>query len=1089
MFKNKYFVMGIIFFFATFCVQDVFADGYSMTVSTGGPQSIDVVLGSDSKGTSISEDNITVNTTCRYGYNLTIGTTVNDNNLYLNGDSSNNASGTFISSLSSPTALSEATNSWGYYFNRSATPTASSTFSPVPTTGSASLISELATPSSSDISDSFSVYYGVTVSQPAAPTAGAYIIPGIYKMIEDNNNDDGAIVYYFTMANNCMPYTINYSPTSTSTGSSVSGTGTMSPQEGYKDVQITLSPMGFTPPSGYEFKEWNTAQDGTGTSYADEDSITDITTPGSSITLYAIWHQPRYLYNEVAKLNRGTLAENNILLTDSITTPTSINKNEDTSNSGVFTYDASVYGVSSDAANNYPIYFYRGILETNPASYGVLGSANAYPNYVKLDNNTCWRILRTTGSGGVKMIYSGIWGATTSGSCANGNNKLVTQTNIAFNSLSAYNVHSVGYTYNSSMNNVTTDTSVDIAFGNDSNPSLNNTRSTVKAYLEDTWYAYNMTDYTDILESNAGYCNDRTVYSAPSLSPTAINSVIPYNTSTSASARYYFGPNERNRVSGATPSLTCPRDVVDLYRYVPNSSGLGNELKYPVALITADEQTFAGSGNSSNSAFKATSFLAPDYSYGYNSGNGGDYNMSPDYKYGRSYLLGILTNDEGEHKGMTNVESIRQAGVRPVISLVHQVYVASGSGTSTDPWLITTEDPDEVHPINLYNAITEQSKGTQTAANLQTNITTANSGVYEYNSSVFGADTDGLKEDNSKATIYYYRGILDNAFTNSTYGSSGNGELSPNYVILSSTGEKGTSDTCWRIIRTTGSGGIKMIYNGKWTGSTCANARNDARTGTSAYNNTATGSNLVRRIALTGYTYNDYGNNTGTTNTSTDNLFGTNTNLNNTTNSTIKGNVDTWYDDNLSSFTSILEPNAGFCNDRTTYSDEAGSNAVNSLKPSENITTNNVYLGAYSRNGYNSATRIPSLACPSTRSTVDVYSTSSADAGNKLLSRPIALITADELSFAGAGSQTANQGSAYSASSFVRSGNSFWTMSPHSRLGRNTYVYYSNANGYLSNGTITTTTYDVRPVISLKEGTKAITGTGTAVDPWVVKAP
>ena len=34
----------------------------------------------------------------------------------------------------------------------------------------------------------------------------------------------------------------------------------------------------------------------------------------------------------------------------------------------------------------------------------------------------------------------------------------------------------------------------------------------IKDYIENTWYANNMTDYTSMLESSAGYCNDRTTY-------------------------------------------------------------------------------------------------------------------------------------------------------------------------------------------------------------------------------------------------------------------------------------------------------------------------------------------------------------------------------------------------------------------------------------------------------------------------------------------------------------------------------------------------------------------------------------------------
>ena len=128
---------------------------------------------------------------------------------------------------------------------------------------------------------------------------------------------------------------------------------------------------------------------------------------------------------------------------------------------------------------------------------------------------------------------------------------------------------------------------------------------------------------------------------------------------------------------------------------------------------------------------------------------------------------------------------------------------------------------------------------------------------------------------------------------------------------------------------------------------------------------------------------------------------------------------------------------------------------------------------------------------PSITNATSAEDYASSSSLNNTYCYPIALITADELSFAGAGSQTANQGSAYSSSSFVRSGSNFWTMTPNSRTTSNSYatlMYYSNANGYLSNISMYNS-YGIRPIISLKEGTEATAGTGTAEDPWVVEAP
>ncbi|MBQ9297930.1 MAG: InlB B-repeat-containing protein [Clostridia bacterium] len=59
------------------------------------------------------------------------------------------------------------------------------------------------------------------------------------------------------------------------------GTGTMEEEEASRTATST-----FTPPEGKQFKEWNTAADGSGTSYP-----AGATVP-SDVTLYAIWYAP-----------------------------------------------------------------------------------------------------------------------------------------------------------------------------------------------------------------------------------------------------------------------------------------------------------------------------------------------------------------------------------------------------------------------------------------------------------------------------------------------------------------------------------------------------------------------------------------------------------------------------------------------------------------------------------------------------------------------------------------------------------------------------------------------------------------------------
>lgn len=273
-------LLSILFVYALICAQPAFA-AYTLTLTSSGAQSIDV---SASAGTAISADNINISTTCRYGYNFTINTSVNDNNLYLNGNSSNNVEGSYFSPVDGTSALNTTTNKWGYYYNNSITPTNTSVFLPVPTLSNPSTVkTPLVTPSSSNINDNFNIYYGVSVSSTMSQ--------GTYKMIPDvnNSNSDGTIVYTATIADDCLRYIVHFSPTSIFEGNTISGTGTMADQIIYENVTTPLTNNSYTAPSGYYFTGWNTAQDGTGTYYTNQQSVTDLITTGSTITLYAQW--------------------------------------------------------------------------------------------------------------------------------------------------------------------------------------------------------------------------------------------------------------------------------------------------------------------------------------------------------------------------------------------------------------------------------------------------------------------------------------------------------------------------------------------------------------------------------------------------------------------------------------------------------------------------------------------------------------------------------------------------------------------------------------------------------------------------------
>ena len=181
----------------------------------------------------------------------------------------------------------------------------------------------------------------------------------------------------------------------------------------------------------------------------------------------------------------------------------------------------------------------------------------------------------------------------------------------------------------------------------------------------------------------------------------------------------------------------------------------------------------------------------------------------------------------------------------------------------------------------------------------------------------------------------------------------------------------------------------------------------------------------------------------------------------NNTNSTMKGTLDTWYKNNLTSYASYIADET-FCNDRSV----TGGSGY--------LTTPTTYYGVYGRL-YEKKT--PSLKCAQDN---DKFKVSNASAK---LDYPISLITADEVAMAGGVWNTAN------SNYYLYNGQYFWTLSPSLF---NSYVFRAYVWNVLPSGGMNywytvTDTFGARPVINLKVDTLITKGDGTALNPYVVQ--
>ncbi len=282
--------------------------------------------------------------------------------------------------------------------------------------------------------------------------------------------------------------------------------------------------------------------------------------------------------------------------------------------SQVATTDEGVYKAEDDDGDTY---YFRGAV-TN--------------NYVKFANKF-WRIIRINGDGTIRLIYQG-----TSATSTGTNAQIGTS---AFVSGYSNNNMYVGFKYTSGQVHGT------------------GTKSTILGVLE-TWYNNNLADYASKLDTNAGFCGDRT----PSTSETEIN-----NQGGTGTTQTYYGGYIRLDTN-KSPILNCSKE--DLYTMLTSYKG-NKSLEYPIGLITADEVSMAGGVESSkNNAYylytgQAYRTITPSW---FNKGNTS------------AFVFSVWTDGS---IGSYSVDS--SYGVRPVINLRQDVKL-TGTGTMNDPYVV-----------------------------------------------------------------------------------------------------------------------------------------------------------------------------------------------------------------------------------------------------------------------------------------------------------------------------------------------------------------------------------------------------------------
>ena len=365
-----------------------------------------------------------------------------------------------------------------------------------------------------------------------------------------------------------------------------------------------------------------------------------------------------------------------------------------------------------------------------------------------------------------------------------------------------------------------------------------------------------------------------------------------------------------------------------------------------------------------------------------------------------------------------------------------------------------TEEVSEEYTCKLeFNAVERDTiavSGTSLYNLIKDNADTTTAINYKLRSGSSG--TNGIYTTTAtegSVPVYYFRGDADKVNNN---------------IIF--------NNMCWKIIRTTETDGIKIIYNGVPTNGKCETQTGTAtQIGTSAFNTSFTDS------AYVGYMYGTAGSTT---------YAATHANTNE---STIKTYIDNWYSQNFDSkATSKLEDTV-FCNDRSTkaYDAKTIGDPTNSSYGSLGYSTRPTFYGAAHRASYWSNNPNPSLVCLNQN---DKFTVDSKN-GNGKLTNPVGLLTLDEAIFAGFNTTYSNHNDHKDTTNYLYTNSNYWTISPvmtddtgYANLGlieSDGTVYHTYASiNYVNNPG------GVRPVVSLIRST-LVTGEGTTTNPYVVQ--
>ena len=342
----------------------------------------------------------------------------------------------------------------------------------------------------------------------------------------------------------------------------------------------------------------------------------------------------------------------------------------------------------------------------------------------------------------------------------------------------------------------------------------------------------------------------------------------------------------------------------------------------------------------------------------------------------------------------------------------------------------------------------------------KTNNNTTTGTLYVESSTSTSQMTEDIDGDGIGEVVYYFSGNHENNWVK--FGK---------YTTTDITNSLWTAndDMYWRVIRINEDGSVRLLYSGI-----------DPTTTTGYISSGVNGirySSLVNDPLYVGYMY-------GTSGSLEKNRLNTNS-------STIKKYLDNWYEKELlNNYDKYISKTAIYCNDRAVGSGTYNIRYNSSTEYMFNYASYSRTIMQKGRPSYRCGGNTTGGLYESTQAIEDKFSASTTGGGNGQLTYSIALITADELRYAGV---LYNNGARYGWYKLNSLGGNIGgqpdTMSPgqHSSGNEKMLIIYDGIGPtYGLNITDVDSSRTTRPVISLKSCVKYSSGDGTSTNPYEV---